>query len=78
MCSRMATSGSDAYFQVVLLEDYMAIWSPVMNAVHSTHQEHDNTDQDPYAVAVMNDDVTVGHVPRDLCIPNFVLYWKRR
>ena len=44
---------------------YMAIWSPVMNAEHSTQQEHDNT-EDSYAVSVMNDGITVGHVPREL------------
>ena len=64
----MATPGTVAYFQVSTssfvrgFHVYMAIWSPVMNAEHSTQQEYD----DLYAVAVMNDGVTVEHVSKEL------------
>ncbi len=44
---------------------YQAVWTPVLNAEYSTNQEHENA-EDQYAVAVINNDQVVGHVPREL------------
>ena len=67
----MATVSVGAYFQVSFssvvrgFHVYKDVWSPVVNAKHSTQQEHGNT-EDQYAVAVMNGGIVVGHVPREL------------
>ena len=37
----------------------------MLNAEYSTNQEHGNA-EDQYAVAVINNDQVVGHVPREL------------
>ena len=66
----MAASHS-AYFQVSIqsvvrgFHVYQTVWTPTINAEHATLQEHGNP-EDNYAVAVMNGDVIVGHVPREL------------
>ena len=44
---------------------YQEVWTPVLNAEYSTSQEHGNI-EDQYAVAVINNDQVVGHVPREL------------
>ena len=44
---------------------YNAIWTPVLNTEHSTQQEHGNT-EDQYAVSIINNDVVVGHVLKEL------------
>ena len=64
-------AASSAYFGVSFgsvvrrFHVYKAIWTPVLNAEHSTQQEHGNT-EDQYAVAIINNDVVVGHVPKEL------------
>ena len=42
---------------------YKEIWESVVGQVLPCQQEHGNV-HDPYAVAVVNEGVTVGHVPR--------------
>ena len=65
----MATSS--AYFGVSFgsvvrgFHVYKAILTPVWNVEHSTQQEHVNR-EDQYAVAIINNDVVVGHLPREL------------
>ena len=64
-------AASSAYFGVSFgsvvrgFHVYKAIWTPVSNAEHSTQQEHGNT-EDQYAVAIINNDVVVRHVPKEL------------
>ena len=64
-------AASSAYFGVSFgnvvrgFHVYKAIWTPVLNAKHSTQQEHGNT-EDQYAVAIINNDDVVGHVPKEL------------
>lgn len=66
----MAASAS-AYFHVNIqsvvrgFHVYQAVWTPVVNSEHVTQQEHGNT-EDNYAVAILNGDVVVGHVPREM------------
>jgi len=44
---------------------YKAMWTPLLNAEHSTQQEHGHT-EDQYAVAIINNNVVVGHVLKEL------------
>ncbi len=44
---------------------YKFIWTPVVNDEHSVQQERGNA-EDQYAVAIINNDLIVGHVPREL------------
>ena len=68
---RMATGTADLYFHASYrsvvrgFHVYKTIWTPVVNEVHPTLQEHGNP-EDRYAVSVMKDYDIVGHVPREL------------
>lgn len=44
---------------------YKESWTPMIGEELQTVQERDN-DHDPYAVAVVKEGVTVGHVPRKI------------
>ena len=44
---------------------YKTIWSPVLNEILQTQQEHGNP-EDCYAVSILKGGVIVGHVPREL------------
>ena len=81
MASHTLTSG-DVTLHVLEINSYvrgyhayMDRWTPALGQVLTLKREPNN-DKDKHAVAVLNDDVIVGHVPYNLA-PRFPQYLRR-